>query len=155
MSSIGNVIGEAVGAVVGATNSGTTLKDFLSKFSSSEGKWINTIDPFATFDVSIRFYPCEAQPSLAEEKSLLSKLGDTAMSFAKSAVKNAANNITGGLLGSIMNGRDRVDVMKQHDSFEFAHKETFLEYLAAANLLVGAEDWIGEKAGQIVRPLEL
>ena len=32
---------------------------------------------------------------------------------------------------------------------------TFMEYLAAANLIVGQEDWIGEKAGQAVKPLIL
>ena len=32
---------------------------------------------------------------------------------------------------------------------------TFMEYLAAANLIVGKEDWVGEKAGEAVRPLEL
>ena len=40
MSAIGNVIGKAVDAAMGGS-SGTTLQDFLSKFSSSEGKWID------------------------------------------------------------------------------------------------------------------
>ena len=83
---------------------------------------------------------------------MLEKLGESVVSSAKNAVKNAANNLTGGLIGSIMN---KVDIQKLHDSYEHAHEETFLEYLAAANLLVGAEDWVGEKAGQVVRPLEL
>lgn len=30
-----------------------------------------------------------------------------------------------------------------------------MEYLAAANLIVGKEDWVGEEAGQSVSPLEL
>jgi hypothetical protein len=84
---------------------------------------------------------------------MLEKLGDNLMSAAKGAVKSLANNVTGGLLGSIMNSN--VKIMQQHDSFDKAHECTFLEYLAAANLLVGSEDWIGEKAGQVVRPLEL
>ena len=67
------------------------------------------------------------------------------LSSAKSAVKNAANNLTGGLVGSIMNGKVKIDTM--HNSFDKLGEETFLEYLAAANLLVGGEDWIGEKAG--------
>lgn len=40
MSAIGNVIGKAVDSAFGKS-SGTTLQDFLSKFSSSEGKWVN------------------------------------------------------------------------------------------------------------------
>ena len=49
----------------------------------------------------------------------------------------------------------KVSISKMHDDFEYDHKDTFLEYLAAANLLVGSEDWIGENAGQVSRPLEL
>lgn len=30
-----------------------------------------------------------------------------------------------------------------------------MEYLAAANLLVGKEDWVGESAGESISPLEL
>ena len=52
-----------------------------------------------------------------------------------------------------MNGK--VDIMKKKKEFEKVGEETFLEWLAAANLLVGAEDWIGENAGQAVRPLEI
>ena len=49
----------------------------------------------------------------------------------------------------------KVDIMKQKKDFEYVGKETFMEWLAGANLLVGAEDWIGESAGQAARPLEL
>ena len=35
------------------------------------------------------------------------------MSSAKSAVKSVANNVTGGLLGSVMNSD--VDIMDKHD----------------------------------------
>jgi hypothetical protein len=59
MGAIGNVIGKAIDTVSGNTP-GTTLQDFLSHFSSSDGKWINTIDPFSTFDVKIKFYPMGA-----------------------------------------------------------------------------------------------
>ena len=56
MGTLGNIVGNAIDAGFGKSR-GTTLQDFLSHFSSSEGKWINTIDPFSTFDVKIRFYP--------------------------------------------------------------------------------------------------
>lgn len=69
------------------------------------------------------------------------------MSSAKSSVKSLANNATGGLLGSIMNSN--VDIMKKHDENGDAlfGDTTFMEYLAAANLIVGKEDWVGENAG--------
>lgn len=50
-------LGDVVGKALGGKSSGSNLEDFLSHFSSSEGKWINQIDPLNTFDVSIKFYP--------------------------------------------------------------------------------------------------
>lgn len=160
MGTLGNVIGKAIDSAA-RNSSGTTLQDFLSHFSSSEGKWINTIDPFSTFDVRIKFYPsvykesadCEKKDLLNTLKQSAERLGDSLVSSAKSMVKNLANNVTGGLIGSIMNST--VDIMKQHNNNTANSTRTFLEYLAAANLLVGQEDWIGEKAGQSVSPLEL
>jgi hypothetical protein len=90
------------------------------------------------------------EPVKNAEKTLLDRLedvGNSLVSSAKSAVKNAANNLTGGLLGSIMNSK--VDIMEKHDNNWHPNMgtHTFLEYLAAANLLVGKEDWVGESAG--------
>ena len=56
MGGIGSVIEGAVGSLVGS-NSGTSLKDFLSKFSSSDSKLINMIDPYASFDLTMKLYP--------------------------------------------------------------------------------------------------
>lgn len=148
MGALGNIINGAVSAAAGRS-SGTNLQDFLAHFSSSEGIWVKQIDPLATFDVSIKFYP-----RIADEvkKGWLENLGDNLLGAAKGAVKNLANNVTGGLLGSIMND---IDVMKKHDEFAGSMDKTFLEYLAAANLLVGKEDWVGENAGEAVSPLEI
>lgn len=150
MGALGNIINNAVDAAVGKS-SGTNLQDFLSHFSSSEGIWIKQIDPIATFDLSFKFYPTMEQSK--EDSKWYERLGNSLLNSAKGAVKNAANNLTGGLLGSIMNSK--VDIIKKHDGFEAAGKQTFLEYLAAANLLVGKEDWVGESAGESVSPLEL
>ena len=106
MSAIGNVIEGAVGSVFGL-NSGTNLKDFLSKFSSADGKWVDVLDPFASFELTMKLYP--APQKERDRRSKLAKLGDSLMSSAKNAVKNAANNLTGGLIGSIMNSK--VDIM--------------------------------------------
>lgn len=160
MSAIGNVIQGAVESLTD-TSSGTSLKDFLSKFSPSDGKWVSTVDPFGSFDLTMKLYPAPESSKDSNKKGLLDKLLDS----GKGAVKNLANNVTGGLIGSIMNTTDlfgsKADIDMLHNNFEFAHKETFLEYLASANLLVGKEDWIGENAGEVgkvgegVRPLEL
>lgn len=69
MSALGNVINNAVGAVTG-TSGGTTLQDFLSRFGSAEGKWINTLDPLNTFDLNFKFYPAPT-PKKQKDKSLL------------------------------------------------------------------------------------
>lgn len=150
MGSLGNIIGDAVGAAFG-TSSGTGLEDFLSHFGSSQGKWVAELDPLNTFDVSIKFYP--TPDAKKDKQSTLSKIGSSLLGSAKSAVKEGLNSVTGGLLGSFMNSK--VDIKKLHDKYDGIGKCTFLEYLASANLLVGAEDWIGESAGQTVRPLEI
>lgn len=101
MGALGGIINSAVDAISGQ-KSGTTLQDFLNNFSSSEGIWAKTIDPLQTFDVRIKFYP--TKDIVEEKKDWLDRVGDSLMSSAKSAVKSLANNVTGGLLGSIING---------------------------------------------------
>lgn len=156
MSALGGIVDSALGAIGGGSK-GTTLQDFLANFSSSEGIWAKTIDPFSTFDVSMKFYPSKPWPApgAKEDKSWASKLGDSLVTSAKGAVQSLANNVTGGLLGSFMNSS--VKVMDKHNQNPDVTKmeTTFMEYLAAANLIVGKEDWIGENAGQAVSPLEL
>ena len=152
MSALGDVINGAVDSIA-KTQSGTTLQDFLSHFGSAEGKWINQLDPLNTFDLSFKFYPTYEPEKKDADKSALGRLGSSLLGSAKSAVKEGLNSVTGGLLGSFMNSK--VDIMKQRRDFEPIGKESFMEWLASANLLVGAEDWIGENAGQAMRPLEL
>ena len=74
----------------------------------------------------------------------------------KTAAKNAMNNMTGGLLGSLKNN---VDILAEHDKFTTiksdSESHTFLEYLAKANLLCGTEStWLGGM-GEITSPLEI
>lgn len=154
MGAIGGIIDSAVGAALGKT-SGTSLQDFLHNFSSTEGIWAKTIDPYSSFDVSLKFYPSFYWKKEEKKVDWDTALGNSLMSSAKSAVKSAANNATGGLLGSIMNSK--VSIMDKHDENGDAlfGDTTFMEYLAAANLIVGNEDWVGESAGQTVSPLTL
>lgn len=157
MGALGGIIDKAITSATNA-NGGTTLQDFLANFSSSDGIWAKTIDPFTSFDVSMKLYPSHSWATAGsdkQDKSWLSNIGNSLMSSAKAAVKSAVNNATGGLIGSIMNSK--VSIQKNHDDNPDVKNmdTTFMEYLAAANLIVGKEDWIGEKAGQSVSPLEL
>lgn len=61
--------------------------------------------------------------------------------------------MTGGLLGAIVNSGN--SVRGAMSSNANAGKSTFLECLAAANMIVGPEEsWLGS-AADAVRPLEL
>lgn len=153
MGSLGNIIDKAVDAATGK-KSGTTLQDFLNNFSSSEDIWVKQIDPLATFDVSMTFKPATIDTNNSKSgNDWYKKLGDNLASADMKAVKNAANNITGGSLGAAMNSK--VSVTGKHNEVEDPRKQTFLEYLAPASLLVGKDDWIGEDAEKSVVPLEL
>lgn len=148
MAFLNNTVNSIVDAATGS-NSGTTLSQFLSKFGSSEGKYVNTIDPLATFDISMKFFPSIASTVLSTKDRVINALGTA----ATQAINNLGNNLTGGLLGSIMNDINDNSVLNQHDSFEHKGKHTFMEYLAKANMLVGGENWFNSK--QTNSPLEL
>lgn len=93
----------------------SSLNDFISKFNSSEQKYIDTIDPLHTFDISFAFWPNPDDLGAKEDEGdILKRIGNSMANAAKGAVKNAANNLTGGLLGSVMNN---VDIMKLKGSF--------------------------------------
>lgn len=66
------------------------------------------IDPIATFDVSFRFYPSKWDADVHSSGEWYEKLGDNLASAGMKAVKNLANNVTGGLLGSIMNSEVKI-----------------------------------------------
>lgn len=58
MGALGGIIDSVVDSI-GGRQSGTTLQDFLANFSSSNNIWAKTIDPYASFDVSIKFFPSD------------------------------------------------------------------------------------------------
>lgn len=158
-NSITSIVGTGIDAVMGVEHKpkGTNLENFLSKFGSSKGNWIDTIDPLETFDVKFSFQPSpEKEKEASSDGSLASivgKIGASAISESKKLVNNLANNLTGGLLNSIMSNGSGSSIMDRHNKFD--RKNTFLEYLASANLLVGSEDWVGESASENVSPLIL
>jgi hypothetical protein len=153
--SLGSIVSDAANAALGRSSS-TGIKDFLAKFSDSSGKFVNTINPLNTFEVSFKFYP--TLDADAEDKSWLQSLGDSLASSAIGAAKNLVNNATGGLLGSLLNDKDGVvKARKEFGNGDFYSESgtSFMHYLAAANLLVGDENtWFGS-AGQAAAPLEM
>lgn len=134
---------------VSDTNSGTNLQQFLNKFGSSAGKYAEQLNPLATFDVNIKFYPTISSKSI-QNISTKDKIKGLLGSTVTSMVTNLGNNLTGGLLTSLLN---KTTVESERKDFDKAGEHTFLEYLAKANLLVGGENWF--KSEQSVCPLEL
>ena len=135
-----NIANKLVDAAMGKDHSGTTLQDFLAKFNSPEGKFVDSIDPKSTFDVYIKFYPT-LEPT-EEKKKSYNSIGNSVTralgTAATGALKTAGNAITGGLLGSLMNDSSVEDA---HKNFTYAGQHTFMEYLLEANLIVGGENW--------------
>ena len=171
MGVLGDMVSNAVDAATGKKR-GTTLNEFLAKFSSAEGTFVNTIDPVHTFDVEFKFYPNsnEVVPGLLvssaknanegsdSNMSMLDKIGNSLLESAKSAANNLANNLTGGMLGSIINS-NKDPVLTQKKSFSGAGKTTFLEYLAEAHLLTSKDNYLsqafGSDSGSSKSPLTL
>ena len=140
-----NNANKLVDAAMGKEHSGTTLQDFLAKFNSPEGKFVDSIDPKSTFDVYVKFYPTLESEKQSTGAAVINALGTA----ATGALKTAGNAITGGLLGSFMNSGSVKDA---HDKFKYVGQHTFMEYLLEANLVVGGENWF---SNQSILPLEL
>ena len=140
-----NNANKLVDAAIGKEHSGTTLQDFLAKFNSPEGKFVDSIDPKSTFDVYVKFYPTLESEKQSTGAAVINALGTA----ATGALKTTGNAITGGLLGSFMNSGSVKDA---HDKFKYAGQHTFMEYLLEANLVVGGENWF---SNQSILPLEL
>ena len=138
MGALGDIVNGAIDSVSGSS-SGTHLKDFLNHFSPSDGKWIQTIDPLTTFELTFKFHPDQFDAGESKGSGgngLVDKLKALATSLANSAAQattNALNNATGGLLGAMVG--QSTNVKKMHNDFKQAGQESFMEYLAPANKL--------------------
>lgn len=150
MGAIGNLINDVGDAAFGRS-SGTTLQTFLSKFSSTDAKHVNVINPLATFDAKIKFYPC-IDPTKNNSSNILDKIGSALKDAGTNMLNNLVNNALGGLVGSWLND-DEDRVMNKHDSFQMGQEKSFLNMLAEANMLVGGSTVLGESA--IPEPLEI
>lgn len=117
----------------------SNLQGFLSKFNSSEGLYVNQIDPLHTFDIKMAFYPMLAGSN--KKKSSFVKIRDSLIDSAKGAAKNVLNNATGGIFGAIANKGDVLDEKKLDT------KMTFIDYIARGNMLDtnGEDSWFSSK----------
>jgi len=139
MGFLSDTVSNAVNAAKNNGNdvTGTNLQTFLGKFSSSAGKYIDTIDPLGTFDVQFKFYPTLSLEEI-KNQSKPGKVGRIVSSVVNSAVqagKNALDNATGGIFSSLMEGGKDDSILKQRKKWEDKHIHTFMEYLAKANLM--------------------
>lgn len=170
MGFIGNAFNSAVDAAMGNTKKpATNLETFLTKFSSPEANWIDTLDPLCTFDVQIKFYPSPSEELInngansADDKKQLSLLdranafGNSLVNSAKQGVSNLVNNMTGGLLKSYLQGKDHTfEKLKTAHKAEYENKNSFAGYVAKYNYLVGSENWLIEDVNpQQIDPLEI
>ena len=139
MGLLSDIAGNAVKAYNSDDNATTKtdLQTFLNKFSSSASRYVETIDPLGTFEVQFKFYPTLSLDELKDQKKPsafdrgMASLGNS----IKSGFMNAADNLTGGIASSLMHSGDEDSILKMREKFKDAHKHTFMEYLAKANLL--------------------
>ena len=102
-------LGDAVGNAVNAANNNgndvtrTDLQTFLGKFSSSAGRYVETIDPLGTFDVQFKFYPTISKDEV-KKQSKASRVVNSLVNSALQAGKNALDNATGGIFSSLTQG---------------------------------------------------
>lgn len=135
---LGDVIGKAVDAYNGSS-SGTTLEDFLTKFTPGGGAFVNSIDPLNTFEVSFTFYPDKL--SKADTRSPGQRALDSLKQSGAQALNNLANNVTGGIAGAMANAKQK-GIKESHDEFSPGEK-TFINYLAESTLLLNSDNILG------------
>ena len=192
---LGGIVKDAIGAGIagfkGSDNSNmseldllgkniqtTQLKDFLTRFSSPEAH-VNVLNPKNTFEVVFKFYPTMSYKPPANSAgglgAALDAIGGSLLKSAKKAVNNTLNNLTGGLLNSLMS--ENISVLEEKKNFAAGDSEdgsytengladakgkikqykaySFMHYLAKANLLTTKSvDWFSSK-NELDIPLEL
>jgi len=150
MGVLGTAASKAVDAATGATH-GTNLEEFLTKFSSTAGVFVDTIDPLHTFEVEFKFFPTEfsphegAVPDADDNKGWLEKLGSSLANSAMDAVNNLGDSLTGGMLGSIINSNK--PKLSELRTSNMSDKKTFMGYLAEGNLLVNSNNYMQQAIG--------
>lgn len=128
------------------TYQGSNLQGFLSKFNSSGGLYSNTIDPLNTFDINFKFFP-----------GIGSGSGDGFfMSKAKNVLGSVADNLTGGLVTSLVNqfgsNNSINDLQKKFIGSEDFGKMSFIDYVARAHHMTGTSGWFGGASDDTSKP---
>ena len=145
--------GESSSTGVDRTLPATGLDDFWSRFTSSEGYYVNTIDPSQTFEVSFKFFPCyvpgppksnstenadtpkdDWEKALDVAAGVAGGIASSAITSVKNGINNAVNNMTGGLLAAF-DSKDS-SVVGEGEAFTKKGAQSFLEYVALANKYV-------------------
>lgn len=153
MGALTGMIGNAIDAYSGSGSSRPKLQDFLDKFSSSQGRYVDTIDPLGLFKVRFRFFPSLTADELMQRGgSALGRVGQSLVNSLKTMGTSVLDNATGGLFSSLTEG-GAGSVMNAKEKFSETGRHSFMEYLAEANLLQGGEQW--DSAGQANCPLTL
>ena len=88
-----------------ATSNSPTLENFLSKFGSTEKKFIDSLDPLITFDVIFDFYPTLDSSSKESTSSWSERLKKKYVPDFGKILDNTVNNMTGGIVGAITNSK--------------------------------------------------
>ena len=98
MGFLSDVVDNAVNA---AKNNGndttkTNLQTFLNKFSSSAGRYVDTIDPLATFDVQFKFFPTLSLSELKNQSkpNTMQRIGASIGNSLVSAAKLSSGAIS-------------------------------------------------------------
>lgn len=156
MGAIAGLIDTAVGAATGSY-SGSTLAGFLTKFSDAQGRRINQPDPYNTFDVRFKFFPC--MKAQEDKRSLGEKVGAAVLGSLENMAANAVNTMSGGLVASLMSLKNK-SIDKQHDEYGNRGVYSFLDYLTVATMMSdGQQDvggaLLGGKSGSPTGVLEL
>lgn len=115
-----------------------SIESFVSKFYGPTHEYVHQLDPFSTFTITMKFFPCLSVKE--EDKSFLAKLLDAAVN----AGSNLINNATGGLASAI-GGMFNDSVQEQHDNYRNFDGYSFIDYLGVATMLDSGEQSVGSK----------
>lgn len=114
------------------------INAFISKFYGPTHEYVHQLDPFSTFFITMKFFPCKADNGKAEE-GFLDSIVNGAANMAAGMASNLLNNATGGLaaaIGSYAND----SIMQQHDANQGnSTKISFIDYLSVASMLGSAD----------------
>lgn len=151
MGAIGSTLGKMISNASGQPVH-SSLEDFLSFFNSPSGAYSRTLDPMTTFDVEFNFHPNLDDAGLSQDDGG-SKLVKGFTSALKQAGKNALDNITGGLTGSLFSS-DYKSARQEYSKANIG-KVSVLEYMIKANGFEQMNQFLGDGSDSDALRLQL